>query len=1309
MAYGYDQGNPDEVLITGAEKISGWTQSSGNVYYKNLGYVTYQVFQNEDKLKFEPDGQNALEAGEWWLDKSSNRLYVYAKDKGSGFNPSNYNMEVSKRSGGFVLDNREYIHVKGFQICCFNPIIGDFIYEGVTYKIPRSPAVSISNAHNNVIEGNTIYNLVAYHSVPIIGGSYNRIENNKVFNVQGEAIKIWASRDDSLPSRYNIIKGNEVYNMDDYGGMETLFGGPKVLGWMYGNGISLGGDSGQYNEVSFNVVHDNNKGHGIWLDVGIQDTLIYSNIVFSNSRGIFVESRPKGTEVIKNIIYDNTLGIVVGGGPGLGPSYNGKFYNNVIYGNDRGMLILKARNNDFKNNLFFANVRGSVFVNTSDSSTEALKTALSGNTIDYNLYHSGDVSDIDNSDQFWWGKLQWVTENKNADKSFEEFKSASGQEKNSLNRHPQLVNPPTDFHLKSTSPAIDAGTVISLSLMNPPDYLGDAPDVGAFEFGLSKEGCLSDETSIGQDGCDAGWTCCCSGELPAKSSDFEFIIDSNGIESYNKLSLGAQISFTYTSKFPGEPAYHNLAKEAKLKMFRMMDSYIGYNYGPDGQRTNNGIYHPCRQWDDSSKTGTWDWQYADRLVESISNLDAETLIALGYRYSSGFQLPSGMQIDPSTGWPYPDSFGEYCRQWARHFKGDVKYYEIMNEAWFYFNEGGIFREDRAESFLELFDACYDAIKEEDPSALIGTDSSLQVKKFLDYWIDNDGRLDFLSFHKYDCYDILMEDEIPLQSAEQKYFETYSYWYGVDDARQKWADSHRGVILPVIISESNWGATSIGGTDPRIQKTVGAVRTALVLRKSILEGVDYHIYFDLTSSKSWEQSNKPSGGVGFGMINSDDKKPWYPYYVNKIIGENLEVGDIILKTTSPSKDVRTLAWINGDTLNILLINKVDEINRVRIDQVIQGLADQLSYYKIDNTYSWEDPQLQHGTIDVRDTITLDGYTVILLQKVIEPVKMRMVQWFRTSPFTTPQAQQSIEELKEVIPKCNYIGMDVFVDSIDEIATPRTTYENELGPAVQKAKQEGFKVVWRVQPKVGVKLGNRLNFDPPNPDPYFSNYADAVVYWAKKAEEYGVDDFVIGTELSKLEKYNNHWRNLIQNVKNVFTGKISYNTNFWYEDSDFNTKKSATWMQELDYIGVSAYWRMCSNEEAQRGVTVEELVNNWHSYAGWGDLQGEDIVKEHLEVLSETHGKPILIFTGLQSAEDACLTPWAWDRTTVDLNEQKNWYEAVFRVFSDEDWIYGFMFDGAWQTYANKRQNPNNYEFTIQGKPAEQTVAEWFAYS
>jgi parallel beta-helix repeat protein len=487
MVYGYGQGNPDNVLITGAEKVSSWTRFSNNVYYKNLGYVTYQVFQNNEKLKFEPSGQNSLGAGEWWFNKNSNRLYVYVKDKGSGFNPNNYNMEVSRRKGGFILDDKEHIHVKGFKLCCFNPDIEDKTPKGVTYKVPINPAISMYRAHNNLIEGNEVYNLVAFKSIFIHGGSNNRVENNKVHDVQGAGIRIQSSgryTDNPITSKYNVIKNNEVYRMEDYGGMEPYFGGPEVRGWMYGYGICVSHDHSQYNEVSFNTIHDNRR-EGIWLDVGPQNTLLYSNLVYSNEKGIFVESRPQDSEVIKNVVYDNDFGIVLGGSGTLGPSYDTKIFNNVIYGNREGVIIIKSENNEIKNNLFFDNMRGAIFVNSVNlKDTSEKETSLYDDVLDYNLYHSGSGTGQDTSDQFGWFEITRTLSTKTADKTFQEFKSASGQETHSINLHPKLVNPPSNFHLESTSPAIDAGTMISLSLMDTLAYTGDAPDIGAFEYGL---------------------------------------------------------------------------------------------------------------------------------------------------------------------------------------------------------------------------------------------------------------------------------------------------------------------------------------------------------------------------------------------------------------------------------------------------------------------------------------------------------------------------------------------------------------------------------------------------------------------------------------------------------------------------------------------------------------------------------------------------------------------------------------------------------------------------------------------------------
>ena len=215
----------------------------------------------------------------------------------------------------------------------------------------------------------------------------------------------------------------------------------------------------------------------------------------------------------------------------------------------------------------------------------------------------------------------------------------------------------------------------------------------------------------------------------------------------------------------------------------------------------------------------------------------------------------------------------------------------------------------------------------------------------------------------------MDDETPLLRAERRYFVTDGLWYGVNDARQIW-----GANLPAIASECNWAAACTDGTDPRLQQVVGAVWLALVLRTSILEDVQYNLYYSFSSSKSWEQANKPSGGFGFGMINHDDNQPWYPYYVQKLLGINLFAGDSIVESESSSDDVRALAWLHNGTSNILLVCKVDEPRTV----CLQGATGQLNFSRIDNNISYLTPSVQVGKINSTDSLSTGGYSVILLQ-------------------------------------------------------------------------------------------------------------------------------------------------------------------------------------------------------------------------------------------------------------------------------------------------------------------------------------------
>jgi len=434
-------------------------------------------------------------------------------------------------------------------------------------------------------------------------------------------------------------------------------------------------------------------------------------------------------------------------------------------------------------------------------------------------------------------------------------------------------------------------------------------------------------------------------------------VNASKVIGINNLSLGFMLDWEWKI-WRDRTVLKQLAKDANFRLIRVFSHRI----------------EPCTNWDESTRTGTFDWTNVDSIIREIFGIGAEPLICIGFCDSNGIIIPPGMAINATTGLPYPESFAAYCAEWVKHFEQiqlPVKYYEVFNEPFFYFYKNWVYNETKLGYFLNLFNKCYDEMHKVNPEILIGNDASL-YRKFLDYWKTHGGKLDFFSFHKYDCDNLNMEDEIPLKRAERRYFVTDSIFYGIRDARQL-----LGANLPAIASECNWAATCASGTDPRIQKVVGATWLALVLRTAVLEGAQYVTYYCFSSSKSWEVANKPSGGFGFGMINHDDNQPWYPYYVQKLIGTSLYPNDLLVESTTSSNDIKVLSWIHESKINLLLICKINETRVV----TFHGLTGQLDFFRIDGNVSYLTPQVQTGQIDADAPFILDGYSVVLLTTTI----------------------------------------------------------------------------------------------------------------------------------------------------------------------------------------------------------------------------------------------------------------------------------------------------------------------------------------
>ena len=487
----------------------------------------------------------------------------------------------------------------------------------------------------------------------------------------------------------------------------------------------------------------------------------------------------------------------------------------------------------------------------------------------------------------------------------------------------------------------------SCNVSNKPKYCSG----GTLINKCSQCGCPSSQS------CNATTNAC---YIPT-TAQFQVTVDSSKVIGTNNLSLGFHLDWERPNYFidPSRQVYRNLAKDSNFKLVRVFDYRSTSSYG-------YANIMPCTSWSSATKKcASWNWTTVDSLTDAIFSVGAEPLFVLGAAWAPiSSRIPAGMPINSSTGLPNPDEYANYAKEWVNHFKltgKPVRYYELLNEPYHWYDSPSP-NAQKLKDVVNWWNAAARAMRAVNSQIYISNDALTQ-KEMLDYWVNYGDNVDSLNFHKYDSGNPGQNynDAQMFSRAESFMFDDSSSWYGVDTARQIWYNK-RGKWLPVMATEFNFNFTPY----PSVQNMTGAVWTSLVIRKAILKGLNYVTYFEF--------SDGPNAGAELGMINYSNNKPWYPYYVQKIIGTNLTVGDSIVNSSSNYNNVSSIAWIDNGKLNILLIHKSPETKTISLS----GVSGAFTYQKIDNTYPYNNAQIQKGTINAGDTITLKGYTVMLLQ-------------------------------------------------------------------------------------------------------------------------------------------------------------------------------------------------------------------------------------------------------------------------------------------------------------------------------------------
>lgn len=306
---------------------------------------------------------------------------------------------------------------------------------------------------------------------------------------------------------------------------------------------------------------------------------------------------------------------------------------------------------------------------------------------------------------------------------------------------------------------------------------------------------------------------------------------------------------------------------------------------------------------------------------------------------------------------------------------------------------------------------------------------------------------------------------------------------------------------------------------------------------------------------------------------------------------------------------------------------------------------------------------------------DGYASEKADKELEKIAGTGVKWTNilasammdninsTRIYRSPKSgfTPSDEAFIHAIKKAQSLGLNVMLYPHLELANDPTHWFGEVGK----------------------------NFDAHQWDKWFNFYTYFILHYAKIAEQNGVKVMSIGMELMYAEKQEAHWRKLIAIVRQSYSGILVYAENYQTETHRSDVS-NVRWWDALDFIGIDAYYDLIP--DANKNPTLDDMLKAWKP------------IVERLERYSKHWNKPILIpEIGYKSAKGSTHHPWNYSpNRKVDLQEQKNAYQAFYQSFADKPWFAGVIW-WSHSTLADERKT--NTSYSPIGKPAENVIRQY----
>jgi hypothetical protein len=308
---------------------------------------------------------------------------------------------------------------------------------------------------------------------------------------------------------------------------------------------------------------------------------------------------------------------------------------------------------------------------------------------------------------------------------------------------------------------------------------------------------------------------------------------------------------------------------------------------------------------------------------------------------------------------------------------------------------------------------------------------------------------------------------------------------------------------------------------------------------------------------------------------------------------------------------------------------------------------------------------------------------------DPVRGMTWGWVGTrGTWATPEARDSMRRMTEHAVTWTALAYaaeqaTAFSTEISLDAAPTVT-DDEIVGAIREAHALGLKVC--LKPVVNVADGTwraHIGFfdwdvpGEPSWTQWFASYREFILHAAGIAEAEGCEMLCIGCEMVRADGQEAHWRALIADVREVYSGPITYNCDKYQEDR-------VAWWDAVDVISSSGYYP----------------IDQWEAQL------------DRIERVVEAHGKPFLFMeAGCPSREGSAALPNDWNLVGSPSGaEQLRYYEAMFSGCRSRPWVRGLMlWDWPALLYPLDEADAND-DYCPYGKPAgELMVREYAAWT